>query len=469
MNRVKFISIPLLLSASIIMFGNSCCRQPEAIETVAGNPISELTGQALADPHLIAHGGKVYLFASHDFSIQSKSYDMRDWWVWSSDDLLHWNQESVLTPDETFMKEPSTMCWATFGVPMDGGWRLYFSAGPTQIGVVTAQTPAGPWIDPLGKPLIAEGEYSTDSRDPDILLDDDGSAYIVFGTFNYFIARLSKDGLSLDEEARPVTVIDPVGPYGKGKTDDKPSLHKHGGLYYLSWSGFYAVSENVYGPYEYRGTVLSAESVAPEFRPDRADLLFDRHGNFFEFNGQWYYAANDFKQPGRSPYYRDVVMGYVHFKDNGDMAPVRIDRTGVGQYDAIGEIEAEDWFKSEGASNAENPWGGFDLKLDSGGQAAYPNIHNVPADACLSLSISNNQDGAVLEFREGTPDGPVLGTLNLGESNNAGHYQTHRVALSNHPGTLNLWIVAKGDDSGVCRIDSFRFEPSCGPSAKTPQ
>lgn len=100
----------------------------------------------------------------------------------------------------------------------------------------------------------------------------------------------------------------------------------------------------------------------------------------------------------------------------------------------------------------------------SGGRAAYPNIHNVPADACLSLSITNNLDGGVLEFREGTPDGPVLGTLDLGESNNAGHYQTHRVTLSNHPGTLNLCIVAKGggDDSEICRIDGFRFASQSG-------
>ena len=114
--------------------------------------------------------------------------------------------------------------------------------------------------------------------------------------------------------------MNPFGPYGKDITDDKPSLHKHGGLYYLSWRGFYAVSENVYGPYEYRGTVLSPESVAP--------------------------------------------------------------------------------------------------------------------------------------------DGPVLGTLELEESTNAGQHRTHRVTLSNHPGTLNLWIVAKGngDDPETCRIDSFHFE-----------
>lgn len=460
MKRIKSISITLLSSVSIIIFGSSCCRQSEANETVAGNPISELAGQPIADPHMISHDGRVYLFASHDYSFQSKGFDMRDWWVWSSDDLVHWKQESVLKPEDTFMKEPSTMCWATFGVPMGEGWRLYFSAGPTQIGVAAAQTPAGPWTDPLGKPLIAEGEYATDTRDPDILLDDDGSAYIVFGTFNYFIARLSKDGLSLDEKARPVVIMNPFGPYGKDITDDKPSLHKHGGLYYLSWCGFYAVSENVYGPYEYRGTVLSPESVAPDFSPERACLLIDRHGNFFEFNGQWYYAANDFSQPGRSPFYRDAVMGYVHYKDNGDIAPVRIDRTGVGQYDAKGEIEAEDWFKSEGVSNTENPWGGFDLKLDSGGRASYPNIHNVPADACLSLSISNSQEGGVLEFRDGAPDGPVLGTLELEESTNAGQHRTHRVTLSNHPGTLNLWIVAKGngDDPETCRIDSFHFE-----------
>ena len=435
----------------------SAIAMAEEVKGVAGNPFSALTGQPVGDPHIVEWKGRLYMFAGHDFSPASKGYDLRDWWVWSTSDLVGWKLESVLKPEDTFLRRPFRSCWATFGVPFPDGWRYYFSAGPAEIGVVTAKTPAGPWSDPLGRPLVAKGEYRTEARDPDVLLDDDGSAYIVFGTFNYFIAKLGADGLSLAEKARPVRIDGAFGPYGRGKTDDKPSLHKRNGLYYLSWSSFYAVSTNVYGPYGYRGSVIDAAHVSPKFRRDRIELHYDRHGNFFQFNGQWYYIANDYSQPGRTRYFRDAVMGYVHYRDNGDIAPVRIDEVGVGQYDASrGEIEAEDFFAVRGAKVGEHPVCGFELRMGAGNAVRYPNIHNVQANATLEISMCGNAGGGTLEFREGLPDGRILGTVNV-RRGRPGHFTKSAVKLQNAPGTLDLWIVAKGGGTELCRIDWFSF------------
>ena len=168
-----------------------------ALCAAAGNPLGESIGRQMSDPHLVEWNGRLYMFASHDHSPENRTFDMRDWRVWSSDDLLRWRLESVLKPEDTYLKRPFKSCWATFGAPFADGWRLYFSAGPEEIGVASAPTPAGPWRDALARPLVAKGDYPTQSRDPDILLDDDGAAYIVFGTFRYFIAKLSGDGLSL--------------------------------------------------------------------------------------------------------------------------------------------------------------------------------------------------------------------------------------------------------------------------------
>jgi len=428
-------------------------------EAVVGNPISSLIGRPVCDTHIVEWKGRLYMFAGHDFSLDSKGYDLRDWWVWSTADMLEWRLESVLKPEDTFLKRPFKSCWATFGVPFPDGWRYYFSAGPKEIGVVTAETPAGPWRDPLGKPLVANGQYQTEARDPDVLIDDDGSAYIVFGTFNYFIAKLGADGLFLAEKARPLEIKDAFGPYGQDKTDDKPSLHKRNGLYYLSWSSFYAVSENVYGPYRYRGSVVDAAHISPKFRSDRTQLHYDRHGNFFQFNRQWYYVANDYSQPDRTRYFRDAVMGYVHYRANGDIAPVRIDEVGVGQYDASrGEIEAEDYFDLRGgATVGECPFGGFELRMGNGSAVRYPNIRNVPANATISISLWS-KSGCTLEIREEKPDGRILGTANVRERHPY-HFVESTVGLQNAPGTLDLWIVAKVGDGEPCCIDWFKFCP----------
>ena len=60
-----------------------------------------------------------------------------------------------------------------------------------RVGVLAGESPVGPWYDPLGRALIAAGSVATEARDPGLLLDDDGQAYIVFGTWDFFIARLN--------------------------------------------------------------------------------------------------------------------------------------------------------------------------------------------------------------------------------------------------------------------------------------
>ena len=212
----------------------------------------------------------------------------------------------------------------------------------------------------------------------------------------------------------------------------------------------------MYGPYRYRGSVIDAAYVAPKFRRDRIELHYDRHGNFFQFNGQWYYVANDYSQPGRTRYFRDAVMGYVHYRDNGDIAPVRIDEVGVGQYDASrGEIEAEDFFAVRGAKVGECPVGGFELRMGDGNAVRYPNIRNVPENAALALSLWGRA-GGTLEFREGKPDGRLLGSVNV-KRGNSGHFRKSSAKLQNAPGTLDLWIVAKGGGAELCHIDWLAF------------
>ncbi len=149
-------------------------------------------------------------------------------------------------------------------------------------------------------------------------------------------------------------------------------------------------------------------------------------------------------------------MGYVHYRDNGDIAPVRIDEVGVGQYDASrGEIEAEDFFAVRGAKVGECPVGGFELRMGDGNAVHYPNIRNVPENATLALSFWGKA-GGTLEFREGKPDGRFFGAVNV-KRGNPGHFRKLSAKLQNAPGTLDLWIVAKGGGAELCHIDWFAF------------
>lgn len=290
----------------------------------SGNPI--LPGIGLCDPHVRVFDDRVWLYATHDNSPDNTFYRMDDWWIWSSDDLVAWRHECTLRPEQTYWQKPCSSCWAVDAARRGERYYLYFSRGPREIGVVEAPTPAGPWSDPLGRPLIPDGLVDTEARDPGVLMDDDGINYLVFGTWDFFLARLGDDMVSLAEAPRWIALDHKEGPYGPGKTDDKPHLHRRGDRYYLSWGCFYAVSESPYGPYRYRGAFITKEGTDPVFQNG---LLMDRHGSFFDFRGRHYFICNDQSYPGSSQFFRNSVLAEVHYTPEGDIRPLRIDRRGI--------------------------------------------------------------------------------------------------------------------------------------------
>ena len=429
----------------------------------ADNPV--IKGIGLTDPHIVIFGDSAYMYATHDFSSANKTFVMKDWWVWSSADLIHWKLIGTLKPESTYLKKPFNDCWAGFCVNKNNKYYWYFSAGPKNIGVVVANSPVGPWNDPLGKALLPKGLVSTEQRDPDILTDDNGKSYMVFGTFKYYIVRLGDDMISLAETPKPVLLDRCFGPYGVGKTDDKPSLHKRNGIYYLSWSSFYAISPNIYGPYTYKGSVIVPENTTPEFKSDttiKGDSNFlwkDRHGNFFTWHNQWFYTYNDASQPGASAHFRDANISYVHFRDNGEMAPIRIDRIGVGQYDAKSSIEAEDFFGSEGVIINESPDKGFMVRcLNDGCHILYPNVMNMPKKATLSFFVSSgNISGATIEVRENNKEGQLLGKCKISNTGGWDKYQKISCQIRNKKGKNNLCLLMKGYSGELIRLDWIKI------------
>ena len=457
-NRRDFMKSALAAAVCVGAQAQTGQAEPAAgggLVEVRGNPI--LPGRGVCDPQVRIFNGSVYLYATHDYSPKSRGFRMDNWWVWHSDDLVHWSLVSILKPEETFLRRPFTECWATDAASRNGKYYFYFSAGPKQIGVVVGDTPVGPWKDPLGKPLIPEGLTPVEERDPGILMDDDGSNYIVFGTWDYYIARLNDDMISLAEAPRLIKLDHKAGPYGEGKTDDKPFLHKRHGIYYLSWGCFYAMADNPYGPYTYKGSIVTPETTAADFQT--SNIYRDRHGSFFQLHGQWYFACNDRSQKGSTPYFRNSILSYLHYRSNGEMAPIRISRIGVGQYDvAAGPVEAEDFFKLAGGEVKERPGGGFEVRdLANGSLLVYPNVQNLPPRPKLILRFSNGGSGkGRIEVREGSIEGRILGHATIPSTTHWDRYADLEVPLTSSAPRLDLAFVFRGHNGELARLDSWR-------------
>jgi len=420
------------------------------------NPI--ISNKGANDPHIRIFNGKAWLSASHDKSIDSKGFLMDDWWLWSSDNLVDWKLESVLKPEDTYIGKPFSSCWATDIVTRNGKYYWYFSEKNKQSGVVVGDSPIGPWKDPLGKPLLPAELTPTHEYDMGIFQDANGDFYLIFGVWDYYIAKLNKDMISLVEKPRKIEISNPRGPYNpdgkntKMPTDDKPFLHSYNGKFYLSWGCFYAMSDNVYGPYDYTGSIIDSTSFAKGYDAPTwpNGFLQGRHGSFFEWHNQWYFAYCDISQTGNR-YFRDTFISYVNYRENGEMALIRVDGVGVGEYDAKETIQAEDYFKSSGISKTENENGGFSIApVQDGAFLCFPNVLGLEQKTKIEFKASVLKKVSLV-IHDHSPEGEILATYKLSKQSSG----VYTFDFPHQKGVKNLCFVVEGEKEMGFKLDSF--------------
>ena len=395
------------------------------------NPIIPRMG--VCDPHMHVFNGRVWLHATHDAIPGSSYFSMHDWQIWSSADCVEWQLESVVRPED-FHMGPSSDCWAVDCEERNGKYYYYFSDGNMRTGVGVGDSPAGPFKDVLGKPLLDGTLTTTREYDPCVFKDDDGEYYLVFGGpswcygegCGYFIARLNEDMVSFAETPRRLEVNHPA--------DDKASLNKFGGRYYLTYGGHYAISDNIYGPYEYKGHTGASED----------------HTSYFEWNGQIFNAITVFDHYGL---YRSAGMCYVHIRDNGDLVtdPLIVEY-GVGQYDSDwNRIEAEWFMRGVNVKKAEiHNYPGFFVSCTQEAVLVYPKVRNLSNKTGLSLKASCSGTGGEIELREGNENGRVLGSVRLEKA-------CHIPLPETLPDVTDICLVLKPDPGEEMLVDHFHF------------
>lgn len=407
------------------------------------NPI--IYRQGVCDPHIHIFENKAYLYATKDNPGYTESFNMTNWQIWSSEDLVHWKLERRIFPEELYCGHID-QCWAVDAAYKNGKYYWYFSVGAEQTGVCVGDSPSGPFKDALGKPLVDVNTYpeGINKWDPCCFIDDDGQAYLVVGFAyapapfdSYLIAKLGDNMISLKEELRVI-------PYeGNPNREDKATVHKHKGMYYLSHASYYATSDNVYGPYKYRGNFGANVD----------------HNSFFSWHGQDYNASGGIDNP--SMYYRGSFLCYVHYKKDGEIVvDQQVISYGVGRYDACWDkIESQWFFAVEGAEKSENLSGGFEITgIRNGSSLVYPNINNMRENSHILLRAScANEAGCTVEIRDSSKDGRLLGTVRVPFTGGWDKYTEASVELANSCGTNSLCFVFKGDEGELLHFDSFSF------------
>ena len=324
MKKSLLIILLALLAISCKSSKQTALSKAEEIVSKFNNPI--ITDKYTADAAAIVHNNKVYLYAGHDQAPDDvDSYRMHEWLVYSSSDMIHWNEHPVpLKP--TDFKWASGSAWASQVIEKNGKFYWYVtvehgSIHGKAIGVAVSDSPTGPFKDALGKALITndmtnQTKISWDDIDPTVWIDNDGQAYMFWGNTVCKYAKLKDNMVELDG---PIMTVDL--PY----FTEAPWIHKKGDWYYLSYAFqfpekiAYAMSKSITGPWEFKGIL---NEVAGNSNTN--------HQAIIEFKGKDYFIYHNGSIPTHGgSFRRSVCVDRLYYNEDGTMKRVVMTSEGI--------------------------------------------------------------------------------------------------------------------------------------------
>ena len=259
MNKyMLLLALPLPLLLALVQ------AKPPARDDAAGNPVIE---GHYADPEVAVFQNRYWIYPTY-----SAPYDEQVFMdAFSSPDLVNWTKHPRII-DTAAVTWARRAMWAPCAVEKDGRYYLFFAANDVHegevggIGVAVADSPAGPFKDLLGKPLINEIWNGAQPIDQFVFQDEAGQWWIVYGGWKHCnLAKLSDDFTKLEPlpDGSLVREITPEG-YVEG-----PVMLRRDGNWYFMWSegGWtnasyqvaYAMADSLEGPWKRIGTVIEKD------------------------------------------------------------------------------------------------------------------------------------------------------------------------------------------------------------------
>ena len=322
------VTLLVLLSTLFAPAFQHAPQQTAIAPAMSGNPI--LPGW-YADPEAHVFNNEYWIYPTY-----SAPYDQQTFLdAFSSRDLVTWQKHERIV-DASQVKWVRRALWAPSIVEKDGWYYLFFGANDIQndqqpggIGVARSRSPAGPFEDYLGKPLIDRFHNGAQPIDQFVFKDRDGAYYIVYGGWRHCnIARLNADftGFIPFPDGSTFKEITPSG-YVEGAY----MLLKDGKYYFMwsegGWTGpnyavAYAVGNSPLGPFERIGRILQQNPSVATGAGHHSVLQSPR-------SGTWYivYHRRPVGETDRNS--RVVCIDELTFNPDGTIAPVAITGTGV--------------------------------------------------------------------------------------------------------------------------------------------
>ncbi|SDZ98035.1 Carbohydrate binding module (family 6) [Xylanibacter ruminicola] len=431
-----------------------------------------------ADPSPLVVGDTLFLYTSHDASPEdipdvneksSAGFFMYDWLLWSTTDMVNWTEHGAVASLKDFAwRSRENGGWAIQTVERNGKYYLYAPLHGHGIGVLVADSPYGPFKDPLGKPLVWDQSNWYDI-DPSVYTDDDGQAYMYWGNPHTFWAKLGEDMTSLTSG---VTKLPHIPNYQEG-----PWFYKRNGHYYLGFASTccpealgYAMSDSPTGPWEWKGYIM---------KPTQRDR--GNHPGICDFKGHSYVFGQNYDLMHLETFVhherRSVSAQEIAYNGDGTIQeiPYWLDQQPMKQLHWLNpyqRVEAETMAWGFGLKSAkmgiENTGVVADMPTSTGKKNMY--IFDINDGEYIKLRgvdfgkgakqfniTAAATGGCTICLRLDSADGPVVGTVTIGKTGGVEKYRSFGGKVKNAAGVHDLYICFD-KASGDVRLDWWQFK-----------
>ena len=431
-----------------------------------------------ADPSPLVVGDTLFLYTSHDASPEdipdvneksSAGFFMYDWLLWSTTDMVNWTEHGAVASLKDFpWRGRENGAWAIQTVERNGKYYLYAPLHGHGIGVLEADSPYGPFKDPLGKPLVWDQSNWYDI-DPSVYTDDDGQAYMYWGNPHTFWAKLGEDMTSLTSG---VTKLPHIPNYQEG-----PWFYKRNGHYYLGFASTccpealgYAMSDSPTGPWEWKGYIM---------KPTQRDR--GNHPGIVDYKGHSYVFGQNYDLMHLETFVhherRSVSATEITYNADGTIqeVPYWLDQQPMKQLHWLNpykRVEAETMAWGYGLKSAkmgiENTGVVADMPTSTGKKNMY--IFDINDGEYIKLRgvdfgkgakqfniTAAATGGCTISLRLDSADGPVVGTVTIGKTGSVEKYRTFDGKVKNATGVHDLYLCFDKANGNV-HLDWWQFK-----------
>lgn len=406
-----------------------------------------------ADPAPMVHNDTVFLYTSHDED-DAMGFKMLNWLLYSSTDMVNWTDHGIVASlkDFTWGRQDNG-AWAVQCIERNGKFYLYCPIHGGGIGVLVADTPYGPFKDPIGKRVV-DTDHIWNDIDPTPFIDDDGQAYLYWGNPDIFYVKLNEDMISTSGEV----IKEPT----KSKNyQEGPWVWKKGGHYYMAYASTccpegigYAMSASPTGPWVYKGMIM-----------DATEKTRGNHPGIIEYKGHSYCFGHSYDLIKRTMTEfrerRSVDVDEIFYNTDGTIPTIPYwSEDGpkqIGTLNPFRRVEAETIEWCEGLKTEKSSQVGIYVTNIHAGD--YIRVKGVDFEkgAKKFEAIAASESGGVIEIRLDDKNGPLIATCKIGSTGGSNNWASFKTNVKKINGVHDLYFTFSGGEGELFNFDAWKF------------